>query len=154
QQRGEDGAHVDDEHHRVPHLTLRRQLAEGIDRRLAQDGQVEKRTRHRAGHDYPRRGAPPPFRTSPRIALRGPSPCSKRNNGPLSISIDVMGAFLPHRAAIRFRCSTTGPSASAGRKVRAPTRITTPISRPTKSGVSVGSVPGPVGTVFFRATEP
>src|SRR5262249_6339638 len=52
------------------------------------------------------------------------------------------------------RCWTTGPRARAGRKVRAPTMITTPISRVTKSGVCVGSVPGPAGTSFFWARDP
>src|SRR5262249_28163203 len=52
------------------------------------------------------------------------------------------------------RCSTTGPRASAGRNVRAPTMITTPINMTTKSGVCVGRVPGPTGTIFFLASEP
>src|SRR5262249_20208875 len=52
------------------------------------------------------------------------------------------------------RCSTTGPRARAGRNVRAPTMITTPISNVTKSGVCVGSVPGPAGTSFFWASDP
>ena len=56
--------------------------------------------------------------------------------------------------AVMSRCSTIGPSASAGTKVSAPTRSTTPIRRTTKSGVCVGSVPGPGGTVFFRASDP
>ena len=54
----------------------------------------------------------------------------------------------------RSRCSTIGPSASAGMKVSAPTMITTPISMATNSGVCVGSVPGLAGTIFLRASEP
>src|SRR5438876_268656 len=42
------------------------------------------------------------------------------------------------------RCSTIGPSASAGMKVSAPTMITTLISMTTNSGVCVGRVPEPV----------
>ena len=48
-------------------------------------------------------------------------------------------------AIIISRCSTIGPSASAGTKVSAPTMITTPTSSTTNSGVCVGSVPGPAG---------
>src|SRR5207245_9134753 len=66
----------------------------------------------------------------------------------------VTMAPSPHLAAISVRCSTIGPRANAGTKVSAPTRSTTPISRPTKSGVWVGSVPGPLGTIFLRASAP
>ena len=52
------------------------------------------------------------------------------------------------------RCSTIGPRASAGTNVRAPTMMTTPIRSTTKSGVCVESVPGPAGTIFFRASAP
>src|SRR5262249_23724985 len=38
------------------------------------------------------------------------------------------------------KCSTMGPSASAGKKVRPPTIRMTPTTRPTKSGPSVGKV--------------
>ena len=43
--------------------------------------------------------------------------------------------------SIICRCSTTGPSASAGTKVSAPTNKTTPTSIVMNSGVWVGSVP-------------
>ena len=62
-----------------------------------------------------------------------------------------MFRFLP---VIISRCSTIGPSASAGKKVSAPTSTITPISKTTNSGVCVGSVPGPAGTSFFSASEP
>ena len=39
-------------------------------------------------------------------------------------------------------------------KVSAPTSTTTPTSSATNSGVCVGSVPAPAGTIFFRASEP
>ena len=53
-----------------------------------------------------------------------------------------------------IRCSTIGPSARAGKKLSAPTMMTTPISQAMKSGVCVGSVPAPAGTFFLRASEP
>src|SRR5262249_35511667 len=53
-----------------------------------------------------------------------------------------------------MRCSTTGPSASAGRNVRAPIRNTVPTRSATKSGVCVGSVPALGGTDFLRASDP
>ena len=43
QQRRQDGAHVDDEHDRVPHLAPGRQLAERVDDRLADDRRIEER---------------------------------------------------------------------------------------------------------------
>src|SRR5262245_17578781 len=39
------------------------------------------------------------------------------------------------------KCSTTGPSASAGRNVRAPTRMTVPISRRANVGPPTGKLP-------------
>src|SRR5262245_19677948 len=56
--------------------------------------------------------------------------------------------------AIIANCSTIGPSASAGKKVRPPTITITPTTRPTKSGPVVGKVPSEVGTDFFAASEP
>src|SRR5215469_1805107 len=44
EQRGQDGAHVDHEHHGIPHLPPRGKLLEGIDRGLPDDGQIEERT--------------------------------------------------------------------------------------------------------------
>ena len=44
------------------------------------------------------------------------------------------------------RCSTTGPRARAGKKVRPPTIRMTPTSRPTKSPPWVGKVPADAGT--------
>src|SRR4029077_4403069 len=51
-------------------------------------------------------------------------------------------------------CSTMGPSASAGKKVRPPTMTTTPTTRPTKSPPVVGNVPAEAGTDFLAASEP
>jgi hypothetical protein len=42
QERGQDGAHVHDEHHGVPRLAPRRQLAEGVDDRLPDDRRIEQ----------------------------------------------------------------------------------------------------------------
>ncbi len=53
-----------------------------------------------------------------------------------------------------IRCSTIGPSASAGKKVSAPTSTTVPASSETNSGPCVGSVPAVAGTSFFAASEP
>ena len=51
-------------------------------------------------------------------------------------------------------CSAIGPSASAGKKVRAPITITVLASSTTNNGVCVGSVPADAGTCFFAANEP
>ena len=48
-----------------------------------------------------------------------------------------------------INCSTIGPSASAGKKLSAPTMMTTPISQPTNSGVCVGSVPALSGHLLL-----
>jgi len=77
------------------------------------------------------------------------------NNGRAAIRVVMLEDPLPQGcAAINWRCSTIGPSASAGMNVNAPTMSTTLINNTTKSGVCVGSVPGPGGTIFFRAREP
>src|SRR5215470_3581792 len=52
------------------------------------------------------------------------------------------------------RCSTIGPSARAGKKVRPPTITITPTTRPTNSPPVVGNVPADAGTVFLAASEP
>src|SRR5262249_18478975 len=44
EQRGQDGTHVDHEHHGIPHLPPRGELLEGIERGLAHDGQIEEWT--------------------------------------------------------------------------------------------------------------
>ncbi len=48
-------------------------------------------------------------------------------------------------AATEIRCSTIGPSASAGTNVSAPTETTVPMSSTTNSGPCVGSVPAVTG---------
>ena len=52
------------------------------------------------------------------------------------------------------KCSTTGPSASAGKNVRAPTIRTTPTRRTTKTLEVVLNVPEVAGTAFLAASEP
>ena len=52
------------------------------------------------------------------------------------------------------RCSTMGPSASAGTNVSAPTSKIVLTSITTNSGPCVGKVPAPAGVYFFRAKEP
>src|SRR5262249_32817210 len=59
-----------------------------------------------------------------------------------------------HRTPPTTRCSTIGPSASAGKNVSAPTIRTTETTNPTKSGVCVGSVPEPGGILFLAASAP
>src|SRR6202171_49759 len=62
--------------------------------------------------------------------------------------------YLNSCPACSCRCSRIGPSASAGKKVSAPTIRTTPISNPVKSGVPVGKVPALAGTIFFLTIDP
>ncbi len=50
--------------------------------------------------------------------------------------------------------STIGPSASAGKKVSAPTMMITPISSPTHIGPVVGNVPSDGATRRLPAMEP
>ena len=52
------------------------------------------------------------------------------------------------------RCSTSGPRASAGKKVRPPTMRITPTTRPTNRAPVVGNVPAEGGTRFFAASAP
>src|SRR6185369_9238572 len=52
------------------------------------------------------------------------------------------------------RCSTIGPSESAGKNVSAPTITITPTSRPAKSGPCVGKVPAEGGVSFLAPSEP
>ena len=52
------------------------------------------------------------------------------------------------------KCSTIGPSDSAGKNVSAPTMTTVPTSRPTNSGPCVGSVPLVTGICFLAARLP
>ena len=56
--------------------------------------------------------------------------------------------------ACAAKCSRIGPRDSAGKKVRAPTMITTPTSSTVNSGPLVGNVPSPAGTVFLPTIEP
>ena len=52
------------------------------------------------------------------------------------------------------RCSTIGPSASAGKKVRPPMIRITPTTRPTNRPPVVGKVPADAGTDFLAASAP
>ena len=52
------------------------------------------------------------------------------------------------------KCSTTGPSVSAGRKFSAPTSNTVPSSRTTNVPPDTGKVPALAGTSFFCASDP
>src|SRR5208337_523107 len=52
------------------------------------------------------------------------------------------------------KCSTSGPSDSAGKNVKAPMTITVPIKSPTKRAPCVGKVPLEEGTLFLTAKLP
>ena len=56
--------------------------------------------------------------------------------------------------ALIASCSTIGPSASAGKKVRPPTIRMTPTTRPTNRPPVVGNVPADGGIDFLAASEP
>src|SRR5262249_11987791 len=56
--------------------------------------------------------------------------------------------------ALSSNCLTIGPSASAGKYVRAPTMSTVPIRRPDQSAPYVGNVPRLTGTRCLRTIEP
>src|SRR5581483_1845309 len=56
------------------------------------------------------------------------------------------------RPPYRWSASTTGPSATTGRNVSAPTITITPMTSATKSGVWVGNVPTLGGTFCLRAS--
>src|SRR5207245_9384382 len=56
--------------------------------------------------------------------------------------------------ALPASCSTIGPSASAGKKVRPPMIRITPTTRPTNRPPVVGSVPAGGGIDFLPAGEP
>src|SRR6201989_223084 len=56
--------------------------------------------------------------------------------------------------AVIARCSTIGPSASAGKKVRPPIIRITPTTKPTNRPPVVGSVPAEGGIDFLAASEP
>src|SRR5258707_1914982 len=68
---------------------------------------------------------------------------------------DHAGAdIVLHQKSPVVRLWTTGPSRREGKKVSAPTRITTPISRITKVGLSVRIVPRPAGETRLPARAP
>jgi hypothetical protein len=56
--------------------------------------------------------------------------------------------------AVIARCSTIGPSASAGKKVSPPMIRITPTTRPTNRPPVVGNVPADGGMDFLPANEP
>src|SRR6201986_900505 len=66
--------------------------------------------------------------------------------------MDLLPSGADQRTDIRN--SAIGPSASAGRKVSAPTTTTTQASKVTNSGVCVGNVPADGGTWRLAASEP
>src|SRR5207245_6872225 len=129
---GEDAADLHDEHHRVAHHLAGVELHERVAHRAPQDGGVEHRLL--PGATALRAGAP---------GGRG-----RRSGGRLGRA----GHGAPQKCPTR--CSTTGPRARTGKKVRPTTMITTPSRRPVNSGVPVGNVPAEGGTGCLRASDP
>src|ERR1700704_311439 len=70
------------------------------------------------------------------------------------VSMDVTPDQLAEKKvpADIARCSTTGPSASAGKKVRPPTMTITPTTKPMKRPPVVGNVPTDAGIDFFSTS--
>ena len=99
-----DRDHLDHEHHRVPDQRRGSSLREGVaDGRHDDAGIQQRRCRH---------------------------PLAEGDVCHGSCSDELRSETVPARIA---KCSTIGPRASAGKKVRPPTIRTTPTSRPTKS---------------------
>ena len=128
------GADLDDEHHRVAEQVQRVQLPERVDDRLADDRPVPDRRARlaRLGDLRPVLGW---------LCLR-------------CIWSSILDPPTTGCRACTRKCSTIGPSASAGKNVSPPTMITTPTRKPTNSGESVGSVPALAGTFFFCTSAP
>ena len=75
----------------------------------------------------------------------------------VEVSIGNDSGSIRMRTACRrciASCSTIGPSASAGKKVRPPTITITPTTRPMNRPPVVGNVPADGGTDFLAASEP
>ena len=117
---GEHGDDLDHEHDRVLDHRPRVELAEHLGQRRQQDRRVEQR-----GHRHP---LALPMALE-RRRLRDHDLVSAQNRVPPSIA----------------RCSTIGPRARAGKKVRPPTIRMTPTSRPTNRAPLVGRVPSEGG---------
>jgi hypothetical protein len=69
-------------------------------------------------------------------------------------SMDVTPDGFDQNRVLAFmaRCSTIGPSASAGKKVSPPMMRITPTTRPTNRPPVVGSVPADGGIDFLAAS--
>src|SRR5262249_9344850 len=122
---GQRGDDLEHEHHRILDQRARIELDESrADRRHHDLGIEQRRNRHALADIRGFHGAAPDQFAA--------------NNVPEVIA----------------KCSTMGPSASAGKKVRPPMITMTPTTRPTNSPPVVGNVPAEGGTDFFSASEP
>ena len=75
-------------------------------------------------------------------------------NCEVSIGATPVSALRTTVQRVMASCSTMGPRASAGKKVRPPTIRITPTSSPMNSPPWVGKVPAEAGSVFLAASEP
>src|SRR6478735_6331376 len=117
--------HLDDEHHRVLGHVARVKLGEGGTNRRPDDLGIEQ------------------GRCWDALACLG----GVHRDG----SSQFRGKRVP---AVIARCSTIGPSASAGKKVRPPIIRMTPTTRPMNRPPVVGNVPTDGGTDFLSASDP
>jgi len=121
-------ADLDHEHGRVAELHPRVELAEGRHHGRPDDLRLEQLASAVSAHGTAQR-------------RRG-----RRLSDRRSSRLHRLVAFRCHQKSFPVvvkSCSTSGPRASTGKKVSAPTISTTPVSRPTNRGLSVGKVPGP-----------
>ena len=112
--RGQDAADLDDEHHRVAGLDPGVELAEAVEDRRPHDRRVEQRS---AGEG---------------VAVAGVVAGLARRR------LVQLGSEQAHSD----RCSTIGPRARAGKNVRPATIRTTPATSPANSGLVVGKRAG------------
>src|SRR4029077_18881454 len=94
--------------------------------------------------------------TGLRINVRGLSltKLSTTARRTISGSTSLVSRAIDELLSQKRSCSTIGPSARAGRKVRAATTMITPITSTTNKGVSVGNVPTDAATVRLRTSAP
>ena len=84
--------------------------------------------------------------------IAGPAIFQSKREGALCVMKSCMvKTVFPARMR---KCSTIGPSASAGRKFSAPTSRTVPSSSMTNVPPETGNVPALGGAIFFCASEP
>src|SRR5947209_9920614 len=85
---------------------------------------------------------------------RGVRPGPARGHCAGGAPVDWNAAWWPSNLSSQWIPSAKGPSANAGRKVKAHSTTVTAATRPTNCGRCVGSVPGDSGVRPCRASEP